>query len=507
MLGVLHVNEPLLQIPAPNDAQVCGAPSTNRHGQWLDYVLSIQGYAQAADSRLRVVTPMTSVPAGYPYYHTGGVGDLSDHLAMWAQFRFPSSERVQSVPTVGPALNPTIETEDSGGSGGGSGGSTSTPACGNGTCDTGETCGTCGVDCDCDFAVGKFQPWAGYAIDNGRGWRVADLDGDGKEDLVHLTSADYWRTWTSNGDGTFRMGMFRPWAGYSVSTGPDWLVGDFNGDGKDDLVHLVGDHVNTWTSNGNGTFRFGTFKPWAGYNVADGRGWRVTDLNGDGRSDLVHLTSADYVYTWLSNGDGTYQVGTFKPAAGYSVAAGRDWLVADLNADGKGDLVHLVGEYVRSWISNGDGTFAIGYFGPWVGYATGDGRGFRVIDLNGDGKSDLVHLTSGDRVTTWTSNGDGSFQMGTFNPWAGYSISSGPDWLATSLDVDADGDLVHLVGESARPWTSNGNGTFHVGMFKPWPGYTTGDGRGWLVADLNGDGKSDLVHLTSADYVYTWMKR
>jgi uncharacterized protein YjaZ len=360
------------------------------------------------------------------------------------------------------------------------------------------------------FSVGTFRPWAGYAIPNGV-WLGGDLNGDRRSDLVHLVNGtDYVHTWTSNGDGTFAVGTFSPWAGYAVPNG-DWLAGDLNRDGRTDLVHLVNgtDYVHTWMSNGDGTFAVGTFSPWAGYAVPNG-GWRVADLNADGRADLVHLVEgADYVHTWMSNGDGTFAVGTFSPWAGYAVPNG-DWMAADLNGDRRTDLVHLVNgtDYVHTWMSNGDGTFAVGTFSPWAGYAVPNGP-WRVADLNADGRADLVHLVNGaDYAHPWLSNGDGTFVVGTFSPWAGYAFPNG-EWAAGDLNADGRGDLIHLVKASdyVHPWTSNGDGTFAVGTFSPWAGYAIPNGV-WVSGDLNADGRTDLVHLVDGtDYVHPWIAR
>ena len=197
---------------------------------------------------------------------------------------------------------------------------------------------------DPPFTVGTFSPGAGYAIPNGL-WLPADLNADGKTDIVHaVENSDYVHTWMSNGDGTFAVGTFSPGAGYAIPNGL-WLPMDLNADGKTDIVHAVenSDYVHTWMSNGDGTFAVGTFSPGAGYAIPNGL-WLPADLNADGKTDIVHaVQNSDYVHTWMSNGDGTFAVGTFSPGAGYAIPNGL-WLPMDLNADGKTDIVHAVAE-------------------------------------------------------------------------------------------------------------------------------------------------------------------
>lgn len=307
------------------------------------------------------------------------------------------------------------------------------------------------------FNIGTFRPWAGYAMPNGI-WLTPDLNADGRADLLHVVNgADYVHPWMSRGDGTFAVTAFRPWAGYAMPNGV-WLVADLNGDNRDDLVHVVNrsDYVHTWMSNGNGTFRVGTFRPWAGYAMPNGE-WRVGDFNGDGRDDLVHMVQgADYVHPWLSRGDGTFTVGAFRPWQGYAIPNG-EWHVGDFDGDNRSDILHVVAnsDYVHTWRSLGNGTFDVGTFRPWRGYAMPNGI-WRVGDYNNDGKDDIVHaVANSDYAHVWRSTTVHNFAVTTFSPWRGYAIPNGL-WLSGDYDGNGKADLLHAVAASnyVHPWLS-----------------------------------------------------
>lgn len=307
----------------------------------------------------------------------------------------------------------------------------------------------------------------------------------------------------------FDVRQFRPWSGYAIPNGL-WMMADLNGDGRKDVVHAVqsSDYVHTWMSQGNGTFAVGTFRPWQGYAIPNGV-WLVADLNADGREDIVHaVQNTDYVHTWISRGDGTFTVGTFRPWQGYAIPNGV-WLSADINGDRRGDIVHVVhgSDYVHTWTSRGDGTFTVGTFRPWHGYAMPNGL-WMPADLNGDGRADLVHAVAGsDYIHSWISNGNGTFAVGTFRPWVGYAIPNG-EWRIGDFNGDNRDDILHVVANSdyVHVWTTGPSGSqFSVGTFRPWAGYAMPNGL-WLVSDYDADGKDDVVHaVQNSDYAHTWL--
>ena len=229
---------------------------------------------------------------------------------------------------------------------------------------------------------------------------VADLDGDGKPDvIVTLNMIDEVGWLHNNGDGTFA-----PMVTYPTGAAPFGIAAaDLNGDGLPDvIVTNSGDDTVSVLMNMGG----GLLAPRVEH--ATGRtplSVVAADLNGDGRLDLV---VADSSYGPMNNGDpGAVSVlmgqggGSFAPRVDY--AAGRNpWTlaVADLNGDGKPDLVVADSESygVSVLLGQGDGTFAAKIdFSTGAPEASSEAQPFGIVatDLNGDGLPDLAVASGG----------------------------------------------------------------------------------------------------------------
>jgi hypothetical protein len=162
------------------------------------------------------------------------------------------------------------------------------------------------------------------------------------------------------------------------------FVADFNNDGKLDL--LVSDGTIN-LGNGDGTFTKGTS---LSVNPAFPVG--VTDFDGNGKPDVLEYDSTrGQLLVLLGNGNGTFQ----NPLATH-IGTGVALVTAvDLDGDGKADVMGLFNGALIVCIGNGDGTFKQAVLYP-VGSTSYAALSFG--DFNGDQKTDVVVSVSGQEI-------------------------------------------------------------------------------------------------------------
>ncbi|KAJ2925172.1 hypothetical protein H1R20_g11912, partial [Candolleomyces eurysporus] len=227
------------------------------------------------------------------------------------------------------------------------------------------------------------------------------------------------------------------------------FLADVNGDGIPDIVAFGEKRVFVALGNGDGTFA-------APRTVLDrdftysGFGWRVDvhprtlgDLTGDGRADIIGFANAG-VYVALNNGDGTFQkhklvVKDFGAVAGGWRVEKHPRFVADVNGDGRGDIVGFGDAGVYVAIGNGDGTFqapklVISNFGYNAGGWRVDKHPRFVVDLTGDGAADIIGFG---QDAVWVSYNDGKGNFGyvqqfteEFSYNRGWGTSNTVRWIA-----------------------------------------------------------------------------
>lgn len=296
--------------------------------------------------------------------------------------------------------------------------------------------------------------------------QVADFDGDGDRDVV-LDGTTFFVN-----DGALAFTPLQRDAGPFGMTDACVLVGDFDGDGFDDVA--AGRRV--LQNRGDGVLLRGApLVPVAGRLRACG------DLDGDGDLDLVWTTDGGLggPCGWLQNQGGAF-VAVPLPNGALAGAV----VIADFDGDGAPDLLSGATRFLR----NVGGAFqAVGNLLSSVDTAT------RIVagDLDGDGDLDVVGDSFGSSVGVCRNLGGFAFVSTNLTSVFDPSVALG--------DVDLDGDLDLAVGSrnvvaggavgAVQVFSNNGNGQFVAGVVM-----TTGTSApAVLLVDVTEDGVVDLV--------------
>ncbi|HEX8071742.1 MAG TPA: FG-GAP-like repeat-containing protein [Pyrinomonadaceae bacterium] len=326
-----------------------------------------------------------------------------------------------------------------------------------------------------------FSAAANFGVGNSpTGVAIGDFNGDGKQDLA-TSNANSGSVSVLLGDGA---GGFGAATSFGVGTAPfSVAVGDFNGDGKQDLAtaNLNSGNVSVLLGDGTGSFSAAT-------SFATGTSATsvaVGDFNGDGKQDLTVVNSGSNNVSVLL-GDGA---GSFGAAVNFGVGTNPRWVtIGDFNGDGKQDLAvaNEVSNNVSVLLGDGAGSFSAA-----VNFGVGtDPRSVATGDFNGDGKQDLATSNTGsDNVSVLLGDGAGGFSAA-----VNFGTGTGTNpFLVAEGDFNGDGkqDLATTNPDTDNVSVLLGDG---AGGFGAAVNFGAGDQpRSVAVGDFNGDGKQDLA--------------
>jgi hypothetical protein len=302
-------------------------------------------------------------------------------------------------------------------------------------------------------------------------------------------------------------------------------AGDFNGDGKDDVLIHNGNSILIYRSNGTQLdIVFSAVERVPGsWQFQPGDKFFVGDFNGDGKDEVVVYNSTDWVMEYLGlladDGNGGLRlIARYDNAMpGWQFHRNDEFYVADFDGNGRDDLFVFNGDnwafpYVGMLRSNGSSfTVVQRYDSRLPGWQMRPGDTFYIGDFDGDGREDL-----------WVFNGDdwsipylgllrshgGSLSMarrfdGTLPGW---QMRPGDRHYVGDFDGDGKADMYVFNGDD---WS-----IAYLGMFRTmddWLHLTRrydGNVPGWqmrrhdqhFIADINGNGRSDLYVYNHQDW-------
>ena len=340
---------------------------------------------------------------------------------------------------------------------------------------------------------------------------IADMDGDGKPDVVvanaHGNTVGVYRNIGT--DGSLTGSAFAPrvdFPGGSPVYGS--TIADLDGDGRLDIILANNGNESGTTisvlrnTSAPGEINSNSFGAKLDFTVGSGP-IRVSagDLDGDGRLDVVVGTASG-----LSVLRNTSVLGSVSFAPYFQLVTGPntwDAETADVDGDGRRDLAAV--NYDSGTVSllrntATPGTLSAGSFAAKVDIASGTSHDVAIGDLDGDGRVDLVvpRFNNGNVAVYRNVGAPGSITSNSFAAGVLFVTGSGPSGV-TIGDVDGDGkpDLAvtgYAVNQLSVLRNTSVPGSITAGSFAARVDYVTGANPHQVaLGDLNGDGRPDAV--------------
>jgi hypothetical protein len=328
-----------------------------------------------------------------------------------------------------------------------------------------------------EFGFGGFRKTSQISLDSKpRTLIPADLDGDGRTDLISLEENNHELSiYFNEGAGLSTQAVRVPTGGFEPRAA---VVADFDGDGRSDIAVLnyLTSTVAILFNEGNRRFS----KPVLLDAPIFPSGLAIADFTGDGLPDLAVINAISREITIIRN-EGQR---TFARGVAFATDAQASRVVAgDIDGDGIEDLATLntASDSITLYKGKGDGTFQKK---NELNLLSSGATAFLLRDINQDGLLDIVTAnTKSDDVAVFLNTGDWGFNKPRY-------MDAGPQPTSLALaDIDGDGraDLLVGIADGVQALINRGNGTFEKGIHIAIPGRS-----GIAAADFDGDGAIDF---------------
>ncbi|QKV79120.1 FG-GAP-like repeat-containing protein [Amycolatopsis sp. Hca4] len=315
-------------------------------------------------------------------------------------------------------------------------------------------------------SVGAFSPQL-TATTGGRS--AGDFTGDGKDDIATFTRGTTGDAFAAASDGTKFVGTTQQWNDNLAFGSEVPLSGDFNGDGKvDAVVFKRGTSGDVVVALSDGT-KYGTPALWHDFFGINDEIPAVGDFNGDGKDDIAIFKRGSTADVFVALSDGT-KFGTAALWHDFFGINNEQPYVGDFNGDGRDDIaVFTRGTAGDVFVALSDGTKFSGTSVKWHDNFAFNDEIPAVGDFNGDGKDDIAVFTRGTAGDVFVALSDGTKFTGTSVKW--HDNFAFNDEIPAVGDFNGDGkaDVVtYTRGTAADVFVSLSDGTKFLGISVKW---------------------------------------
>lgn len=240
------------------------------------------------------------------------------------------------------------------------------------------------------------------------------------------------------------------------------------------------------------------------------------DINGDGKDDKIYWNytfDSGKARVFLSNGDGTFASTAVTHTASASTANTTRYYFADVNADGKADLIRwnptLNSGHTRVYLATTGGNFSSTVVDNPEGTSGSSSTVYHFADVNGDSKADKIYwnptFDSG-RTRVYLATTGGSFSGSVVSGAEGASTTAGTLFYYADVNGDGKADKIlwhpSLNSGKTMVYLSDGDGTFTASTTFSNSGATSGvSSTRFYFTDVNGDGRADKIYWNPGNYL------
>ena len=300
--------------------------------------------------------------------------------------------------------------------------------------------------------------------------------------------------------------------GHGINDGRPFWIGDFNGDGKADVLFYYPGDDNWWLGSHDGSelrWSFAGNTRGFGHGINDGRPFWTGNFSRSDRAQVLFYYPGDDNW-WLGSHDGSELRWSFAGNTrgfGHGINDGRPFWTGNFSRSDRAQVLFYYPGDDNWWLGSHDGSeLRWSFAGNTRGFGHGinDGRPFWIGDFNGDGKADVLFYYPGDD-NWWLGSHDGSELRWSFagnTRGFGHGINDGrPFWIG-DFNGDGKADVLFYYPGDDNWWLGS-----HDGSELRWSfagntrgfGHGINDGRPFWIGDFNGDGKADVLFYYPGD--------